>query len=234
MSNNVNIKKIKLAKVKDGDGLELVFKRTDPDNSPVTGTEEHKGLIHPDLREATKALRIHLAILCGYVKESQVPDIAAYDEKLVEPFYVSGISLGGTDENPGITITGRMTTYRGKSQILNQPFELFDCAPESRYTYMDDLIAKVKVLNDEAMAYYRGEKRGTPPAPAEKEEDKRQVKMDFGDKATVEGNLVSGDEKYKYADKDAMARVAEMGDTKPKGKGKGKGKQQTPDNPSGE
>ena len=225
--NNLDIKKIKLAKVKDGDGLELTFSRTDPDKSQVKGTEEHKGLVHPDLIDATKALRIHLAILCGYVKESQVEDIAMPDEALMEKFFVSGISLGGSEDKPGVMITGRIITYRGKSVSINTPFELFEQAPESRYTYMDDFIAKVETLKKESTAYYNGEKRGTPPPPPPKEEDKNQTKFNFTDKATEEGNTVSDKEKHKYAGKKQMEDVAEMGKDKGKGKGKGKGKEES-------
>lgn len=231
---NLTIKKIKLAKVKDGDGLTITFSGTDPDNTAVLGEQEHKGLIHPDLRAATEALRPHLGILCGFIKESQVPDIATPDEKLLKDIHVSGISLGGSEDNPNVVITGRVTTYRGKSLALNSPVEFYDGPAESRYVYMDDLKAKIAVLIMEANAYYQGEKRGLPIV----EEDPNQTKIDFPptEKATAEGNLAGNSTKDQYANKDAMARVADLGNEKENGKKKGNGKRvvQSSQSPSGQ
>ncbi len=232
---NLTIKKIKLAKVKDGDGLTLTFSGMDPDNTAVMGEQEHKGLIHPDLRAATEALRPHLGILCGFIKEGDIPDIADPDEALLKDIHVTGVSLGGSDDNPNVVITGRVTTYRGKSLALNSPVEFYHGPDESRYVYMDDLVAKVNVLISEANAYYTGEKRGLPVV----EEDPNQIKMEFGsqgEKATEEGNMAGSDTSHQYANKDAMERVAEMDQAKAKGKKPAKKRKvvQSAEHPGGE
>lgn len=156
------LQKVKLAKVKNGEGLELVFKQTDPDGTQATGTGNHKGLVHPDLKEAMTALRPHLAMLCGFVKTGAVEDIAAPEDEMFENFFVKGISLGGDEDHPGVVISGYFINDRGKAITLNTPFEMFDGAPESRYHFMDDVVAKIAVIEQEVPKYLSGEKRGTP------------------------------------------------------------------------
>lgn len=251
MSTQKDIKKVGLLKVKDGYGLKVSFKEIDNVGSPGSDDCERRGLIHPDLKAAVDALKVHWGLLSGLIKVDDVPDIALPEHKLLEKIHVNGYSIGGDEEEntQGVMISGHYQTWRNKSQQLNTPFDRFEGSPEARYLYMDDLLAKIEVIEDEVQKYLTGEKRGKKPETPKEEKpaDKAQVKMDFNqeapvtkmqivppqEKVTEEGNLAPASAKHKFANKDAMARVAELEtDQKPKNKG-GKRVKQSADNPSG-
>lgn len=227
--------KAKLLKVKDGFGLTLTFKKTDVAGAGCDGTENMRGLIHPDLKKAFDALTPHMAMIAGFVLPSAVAEIADVDLALFEKYHVHGYSLGGDDDSGGIVISGHLINYRGKAVNYHTPFELFDGAPEARYAYMDDLQARVRVLEDE-IDKYMGGKRGEPHKPQEPKEpvDERQGDLfkaqDAKDQSTTINVLEPEDGGRKFApniqaDADAQARVAEMSN------GTGKAKKSAPPNP---
>ena len=203
--------KVRLHKTKKGNGLVLTYKRQDPGDD-VDGSETHRALIHQDCQAAIDALAIHLAILTFYVKTGEVQDIAAPEPELSEKFHVNGYSIGGDDDNPGIVISGHHNGPNNLAVILNSPFRKFDENPGTRYEFMDDLQARVRVIESEIESYLNGDKRGTAAAP--------ELPFNSGEKVTEEGNLAPSDSKHKYANKDAMARVG--ADEKPKRGGKKK------------
>lgn len=205
--NELNIKKVKLAKVKDGDGLDVDLTKKDPDGTKVSVSENHKGLIHQDLRAAFRTLGLHLAIMTGYVKSTEVADIKKPDPELAEAFHVNGISLGGDDDNPGVVISGHYTLPgSGKAVILNTPFARFNEGAETRYVFMDDLENKLQVIDSEVRSYLAGTKRG---APAQLSMDMTETNTSEDEPITEEGKLAPKDSKHKYARKGAMKRVAE-------------------------
>lgn len=232
---NTNIQRVKLAKVKEGDGLEVGFTMIQDDKTQSIGTITHKALVHQKLRKAFNALGIHYAILTGYIKPNQVEDIAKPDPALTESFHVHGYSYGKDEENPGVTITGHYNVPGiGGSTTGNTPYKLFDQAPDSRYMFMDDLMARLKECDKRVQLYLDGTERGQPAqGTLDLPEDSggKVTKMTIdkgtgGDKVTEEGNTVSEKDKYKYAGKEQMKGVSEM----PTGGKKGK---QTADNKSG-
>lgn len=211
-NNNKEISKMTLQKVKDGEGLIVKFKEPiDAGGAPASDDKDCKGLVHPDLKAAMNAMAIHWGLLSGLIKIAEVPDIALAEHPLLEKIHINGVSIGGNEGNQGVVLSGHYITWRGKAQQLNTPFERFEGAPESIYVYMDDLVAKIRVLDQEGHAYLSGEKRGAKPAPEPKVEDKNQGKL-WDEKVTAEGNLLTGKDRDKYANKDAMARVAAMDD----------------------
>lgn len=257
MSDTKDISKVTLLKIKDGYGLKVVFRETDKFGAPSNDDKETRGLIHPDLKAAMDALAVHWGLLSGVVRMKEIEDIALPQHELLEKIHVNGYSIGGDVEQntQGVILSGHYITWRAKGQSLNTAFERFEGSPEALYCYIDDLQAKLTVIEEEVQKYLNG-KRGTKPAAETKTadaKDQRQVTMDFNKeepitkmviaepdpnlKVTPEGNLVAEKDKYKFANKDAMDRVAED-DTKGKKKGggkkgTGKGQVQTPDNPSG-
>ncbi len=215
---SLNIRKVKLAKVKDGEGLEVVLLKKGPDGSPISASETHKALVTPGLKKAFDKLAIHYAILMGYVKIAQIVSIEKAPPEFTEGFHVHGYSYGNNEENPGITITANYDVPGvGGSTTGNTPYKLFDVDPEKRYAYMDELIEALQECDKRVEKYLMGEEIGNPA----------QQSLDFsgggGDKVTSakiidpnekvtdEGNLASAADEHKYANKDAMARVAEMG-----------------------
>lgn len=231
----MDIIKVRLHKTKKGNGLVLTYKKKENED-PVDGVETHKAPIHQDLQQAIDALAIHLACMTFYVKGSQVEDIAMPAPELSEKFHVNGYSIGGDDDNPGIVISGHHIGPNGLAVILNTPFRKFNESPASRYEFMDDLVARVNVIEEEVGQYLNGDKRGEAAAP-ELPFDDKVTKMKVvppTEKVTEEGNLAPDSAKHKYANADAMARIAEDDKASKKKTGTKKRVQQTAANPSGE
>lgn len=227
MSTESKIVKVRLHDTKKGRGLIISSIDTDPNGEEVNNPGAiHKAIIHGNLQSALDALAIHFAIMSGYVKPVQVEDIAMPAPELSESFHVKGYSLGGDEDEgtAGVIISGHKILPNGLAHNFNTPFYKFEQAPQSRYTFMDDLVAKLNYLDDRIVAYKNGTERGEPI----------QTALDLkepGEKVTAEGNAVSEKDAHKYADSDAMGRVAEMGNGKQKGKRK---VQQSAAAPSGE
>ena len=235
----MDITKLKLLKQKNGNGLELSYEKPGPhtDKIGVTG-ETHTALVHPDLYNAIQALSPHLAMMAFHVKENQVADIAMPAAALFKDFTVGSYSINGKDEKRGIIISGTLRKG-GKAHNFNTPFYRFEEPESNRYAFMDDLAAKIRVIETEAGQYLAGDKIGEPvQGELGLDDDKggKVTKMQVApsdEKATAEGNLTKGADRDKYADKDAMERVADM----PTGKGKGGGKKkvaQSAAHPGGE
>lgn len=219
----MDIIKVRLHKTKKGNGLVLTYKKKD-NSDDVDGTETHKAPIHKDCQDAIDALAIHLAVLTGYVNASKVEDIAEPAYELSDKFHINGYSLGGDADQgtDGVVISGHRTEG-GHATILNSPFRKFDEAPTSRYTFMDDLRARVNVIESEIAQYLDGTKRGAPLQPELPYQDEKVTNMQIAEPIDP-----------RNADPEAMARVAAM-DNEPKNKRGGKKKvQQTADTPSGE
>jgi hypothetical protein len=241
----MDIKKTRLLKVNGGHGLDLTMEGQDNAGAAMNGNDKFKGLIHQDLRNAIEGLKIHYAMIAGFLPTDTVEDIAAPDMAAFEKYHVHGYSIGGDDDKPGITISGHFINYRGKAVNFHTPFELFDCAPDSRYMYMDDLQARLRVCEEEVEKYLGG-KRGEPHKPKEPKEpvDERQGDLFKAGNGEVVNKIqvlepeVSGAKKFApnvSPDAEAMARVAEMDDDKP-GEKKQTAKRrqrQTPENKDG-
>lgn len=159
------IVKVRLHETKKGRGLIISSIDTDPNGEEVNNPGAiHKALIHKNLQSALDSLAIHFAIMAGYVKPGQVEDIAAPEAELAESFRVKGYSIGGDEDEgtAGIIISGHKILANGMAHNFNTPFYKFEQAPQSRYTYMDDLIAKLRYLDERIVAYKNGGERGEP------------------------------------------------------------------------
>jgi len=235
----MDIKKLRLHKMKNGNGLELSIERSGNVGDKVTCLEIHKAIVHNDLYNAVQALAVHLAIMAFHVKDNEVEDIAMPDPARFKDFSCGSYSISGEEEKRGIIISGTLRKG-GKAHNFNTPFYRFEEPDSGRYAFMGDLEARLRVIETEVIAYLDGVKRGEAIQPELGEGGAPVTKMKIApdltdEKATAEGNLVKGKDRDKYANKDAMARVAEMenGDGKKKPSGKKK-VQQTAATPSGE
>lgn len=236
----MEITKLKILKLKNGNGLELSYEKPGPntDKIAVTG-ETHTALIHNDLYNAIQSLGVHLAMMAFHVKENQVEDIAMPDINLFKDFTVGSYSLNGKEEKRGIIISGTLRKG-GKAHNFNTPFYRFEEPESNRYAFMDDLAAKIRVIESEAGQYLAGDKIGDPVQGTLDLPDTggKITKMKFEkptEKVTQEGNIAPESAKHKYANKDAMERIKEDDKEEKKKKAAGKKKvQQTADTPSGE
>ncbi len=246
----MEITKLRLLKLKNGNGLELSYEKPGPqgDKIAVAG-ETHTALIHNDFYNAVQALTPHLAMMAFHVKESEVEDIAMPDPAKFKDFTVGSYSISGKEEKRGIIISGTLRKA-GKAHNFNTPFYRFQEPESARYGFMDDLEAKLRVLDSMVGPYLEGTQRGEPIQPelgmpgSEKKEKVTKMQIvppDPNLKVTAEGNLAGADTAHKYANADAMERVAAMDDEQDTGGGgkksdkrRSKKVQQTSEHPSGE
>lgn len=232
----MEITKLRLLKLKNGNGLELSYEEDGANGDKINRAgETHTAIIHNDLYNAVQALAVHLAIMAFHVKENEVEDIAMPEMERFKDFTVGSFSISGKDEKRGIIISGTLRKG-GKAHNFNTPFYRFEEPQSNSYSFMDDLVAKIRVIESEVPAYLNGSKRGEGIQGALDLKDEKVTKMKIaepvaGQKVTEEGNLAADKNKHKYADADAMQRVAEGDKEKPKGRRK---VVQSADNPSGE
>lgn len=249
-----NVKKLKLLKQKEGNGLTLDFEYTDAAGAPATGGDDFKGLIHNDLYQALQSFRVHYMILLGYIQVDDILQLTNEQLLIAEKAHISGYSLNdASNGSETIVLTGHHIGPRGKAIINNTPPELLECSQEARYPWMDDLLAKLRVLKGEEDQYLEGEKRGEP---IKKEgaspqmnmfkqggaTDEKVTKMQIAEPAE---SVPIGDGTGKTtplakADKESMKAVAGEsneqlnGGAKKKGTPNKKRPQQTPANPGGD
>lgn len=216
--SEVTIKKAKL--VKKGESFDVLYERiTEEEKAPVTVSETHKTPVHPDMRAAFDNLRIHLAILCGYVLKKEVKDIEIPKEELYDAFHVTAFSMGKDKDDPGIVLSGHKILPNGKAQILNCPFTRFEEGEQSVYPFVDDLVKKVDRLQLEINAYLFEGKRADDPQQQLPfgEEGEKVTKMQIA-KPEGEGEFfkTTAGGKMPAADPAAMERVLNDGEEAPK------------------
>lgn len=163
----INIEKFKLIK---GEFPEITFSRIEKDATPTSVKESHKTPVHPDLLNSLKSLCIHLGLICDFLDTKDIKKIEKYDESLIDKFRVTGISIGGSDGEEGVVLTGQKINKKGMAVILNSPFTRFEESPDTAYKFVDDLREKVDVVIEEVKAYMNGSKVG----------EEKQGKLDFG------------------------------------------------------
>lgn len=155
--------KIKKAKIKDDLFLEGEYSEELPGHSKKDSKFSCTVPIHDDLKDAIQRLNKHLAILCDEVK---IPRKGEFEDDAFIDFTAKGFSIGGNDENEGVTISG----YKdGKFGIvnLNTPFQKYET---SEYPFISDLGLDINAAVAEVELYLFEGKR----AP------ERQLEMEFG------------------------------------------------------
>src|SRR5262249_52810606 len=122
----------------------------------------------------------------------------------LDKFTVVGYSIGGKEDDQGITITGYRLTDRGKTFTFNSPFERFEQSDESQYKYMEDLQDVVADIEEEVLQYLKKDKRAPDP--------QREINFPDQGEASPEEKLQTNKAKnrIKDADTEAQDRVREM------------------------
>lgn len=188
--------------------------------------------VHVDFINAVQALAVHLAILSGILPKKMSGDLLE-----LEKYVVTGYSIGGDDDDPGITITGYRKGEYGVI-ILNSPFIKFEEKDGHKYSLIQDLINKVNISDAEAEEYVFNGKRAPEvqqslnlPEVEDKtkttvtvlppDQDKNPFKDKKGNKVGDGGKSPATGVKIPAADPDAMGRVAAVGNDELNGKTKG-------------
>ncbi len=165
--------KIKKASLKD-DALEIEYDEiiNDPEQGPVINTFKLKGgnRPHDDLKKAFEVLRFHTAMICEQVppcpemtvsnKKKEITAMlnALHDHEIVKAITVSGFTIGGSDENEGVTLIGQRALKSGQVLNLVAPFTKW----ESDYKYAADLYPEVAVAIQECLEYLKGKYAPNP------------------------------------------------------------------------
>jgi hypothetical protein len=161
--SNENVK-IKKAKIKDDLFLDVEFTEDLPGHSKKDTKLSCTVPVHEDLKAAFSKMHVHLAILCDEVKS---PKKADFENTEFPSFSVRGFSIGGNDENEGVTISGAKDGKYG-SVNLNSPFKKWE---DPDYPFISELGACIQVATYEVEQYLFEGKR----AP------EQQLAMDFGE-----------------------------------------------------
>lgn len=159
---SLTIEKVKLNKKV---GLHIGFLKIEKGGTSVTSPSEyHDAPVHDDLKAAFRELRVHFALICGYLSVKQIKDVDSFDPSLIENFQVKAVSIGGNNDDKGVTLSGNLTLANGKVHNFNSPFYPFEEVEEKRYRHMDKLQAAVDNVIQETKEYLGG-KRGPDPEP---------------------------------------------------------------------
>lgn len=106
---------------------------------------------HQDLVDAYTNLRIHLATRA---EQGEYTEFEDHPEKL-DIFEVDQITIGGTDEHEGVTLSGFRKLKENNKLPLNPPFIKFSTS-HSNYAYCESLHELIFTLLSEADQYLKG------------------------------------------------------------------------------
>jgi len=148
--------KIKSAKIKDGLFLSGSYVEDLPGHSKNKLKFDRTVPIHTDLIDAFAKLNKHFAILTdGIVLPAKVKNLANWEDENLEKFFVDGFTIGGNDENEGVTLIGSHDGTYG-SFPLNTPFQKWEA---SEYDHISDLGSDINACIYEVEQYlFEGKK----------------------------------------------------------------------------
>jgi hypothetical protein len=111
--------------------------------------EDCQNLCHGDFVKAVLRLNHHLAVLSDIIKEDDFEKSETVDS------YVKarGYSLSGAFDELRVTLKGHRKTIRGGAVIINTPATYLNEESENPYNLLSDLLAKIRVIEKEALAY---------------------------------------------------------------------------------
>ena len=142
--------KIKKAKIKDGLFLDVEFTEDLPGHSKKDTKLSCTVPVHEDLLNGFNKLHKHLAILTDALeKPSKVKDLNDWEDERLLNFAVRGFSIGGNDENEGVTLSGAKEGTYGLIN-LNTPFQKWEA---SDYKHISDLGSDINDCIYEVMQY---------------------------------------------------------------------------------
>lgn len=145
--------------------LEVLYFETMTLNDTTVTNEINKKcnmIVHEDFIKALEGLKVHFALLCDLREVNNFPvdfgdEIEKFDhETYLEKIKITGISLGGEDENAGVVIIGQKELSGGGVLNIITPFTRFD----SDYNYCNPLESAVNNVIYEVEQYLFEQKWG--------------------------------------------------------------------------
>lgn len=122
-----------------------------------TVTIEGKNLIHKDLKAAFEELVPHLAFLCEQKEADGKKALNELPEEIFSTFEVGGYSIGGSDDNTGVTLVGKRFLKSKKVLNLIAPFTMFNNENEE-YEHAFDLQQAIDACSYEVEQYLTAKK----------------------------------------------------------------------------
>ncbi len=161
---SIEITKVKIETPKKGNQkLEIEFIKNMSNGEKRPASEVLDAPQHADLKQSFLNVRVHLGLMIGHIRIKEIKNILTPPDELVDPFTFHSFSIGGDDEDPGVTLTGHVILWNKKAFNFVVPYYRISESEETRYKFMDDLMAKMDRIDTEIKAYMSGEKRGTDP-----------------------------------------------------------------------
>jgi hypothetical protein len=133
---------IKKAKIKDGCLIVELTEIIDTKDGTIYNdvVKTCGSVVHQDLQNAFDGLKLHLVKICD-LRFADVIDrneIGDFDMSLLNEYTITGFSIGGHDENEGVTIVGNKKLKSGKVLNICAPFTKFwdEFAPYELETFL--------------------------------------------------------------------------------------------------
>ena len=145
-------KTIKKAKVTKGNTLEVELIEHHEDKTDREVTVKCDQLTHNDLLVAFDKLKYHLSMICEQSETGQLTFEAFNRESDLRNFKVTSFSIGGSDDNEGVTITGQKELHNLKILNLNTPFTKYVDEVEP-YAYQSELVIDIMACIGEVELY---------------------------------------------------------------------------------
>lgn len=146
----MNITKAKITK---DNTLIATFMNENEDTVTIDG----KNLIHKDLKAAFEELVPHLAFLCEQKEADGKKALNELPEEIFSTFEVGGYSIGGSDDNTGVTLVGKRFLKSKKVLNLIAPFTMFNNENEE-YEHAFDLQQAIDACSYEVEQYLTAKK----------------------------------------------------------------------------
>lgn len=186
------------------DRLEVTFKENFTEaNYSNEVAKKCSQIVHADLRAALERLKLHLVVICEQPEAELVnfESIHQFNVEQLENYIVTGYTIGGNDENAGVTIIGQKLLKSGQVLNLISPFIKFE--DTENYIFAGELSADVDACNFEVLEYLFGEKWGI-----------KQTEFDFDTPENADIEISISDGSGKKGKKVSMKKLAELAEMK--------------------
>ena len=143
-------------------------------------TKKCASLVHDDLITALKSLVPHMVKICDFagsdiIKESNIESAFTLAEEFPQ-YEITGFSIGGIDDNEGVTLIGQRKFDSGKVLNIVTPFIKYT---DEDYKFGDELASVIEGCIYEVEQYLFGNKFAV-----------KQLEMDFSEEHPEGGKAV--------------------------------------------
>lgn len=174
MSKTINKVKFKKAVEK---GVSITYLKFDGGGKRRESVITDKYPPHDDFKVAMAKLTPHFVLISELIPVGKLKHAVDVTEKELEGYRVSGVTISGEGPKETITITGYRTLSTGRGYVINTPATLVENEQDSKYKFMDELLADIEDIRTHAQEYLGG-KCGTPTAQGELELKTEAVEED--------------------------------------------------------